>query len=158
MPLVQLSCSDRSHSHVGADPARSCADHDHGYSDSCSDSCYSDSCSDSGYCFDHRYWVPVVIITWVGLPIDSLESIGRLSIDSRESIGTLTQVIMTIGYFDHGCKHRKRRRRSRRWSSSSRRSHLLRRLPELLLSLGPDRERRGYLSALSSVGGQVGLG
>ena len=31
---------------------------------------------------------PVVIITWVGPPIDSLESIGKLPIDSRESIGT----------------------------------------------------------------------
>ena len=32
---------------------------------------------------------PVVIITWVGLPVDSLESIGSRPIDSRESIGSL---------------------------------------------------------------------
>ena len=29
----------------------------------------------------------VVIITWVGLPVDSLESVGRGPIDSLESIG-----------------------------------------------------------------------
>ena len=38
---------------------------------------------------------PVVFITWVGLPADSLESIGARSIGSLESIGSPTQVIMT---------------------------------------------------------------
>ena len=36
---------------------------------------------------------PVVIITWLRSPVESLESIGSLPVDSRESI----QVIMTTG-------------------------------------------------------------
>ena len=39
----------------------------------------------------------MVIITWVGSPVDSLDSVGQGPIDSLESVGSPTQVIMTTG-------------------------------------------------------------
>ena len=39
-----------------------------------------------------RELYPVGMITWVGLPVDSRESMGRLPVDSRASTGSPTQV------------------------------------------------------------------
>ena len=41
---------------------------------------------------------PAVIVSGVGFPVDSLESLGRAPIDSLESLWSPTPLIMTAGY------------------------------------------------------------